>query len=63
MVSVGSGNYKDIDFSSFPCGPADAAKSLKVGDEFTSLGGIFDVTFGKANLSPADTSDYVLVRH
>ncbi len=62
LVSVGSGNYRDIDFVAFACGARDLAKQIKLGDEFTRFGGIFDVKFGKSSVSPAATSDYVLVR-
>jgi hypothetical protein len=62
LVRVGTGNYQDIDFSSFPCGAADSSKVLKLGDRFTRFGGIFDVKFAKGTVSPASYDDYTLVR-
>lgn len=61
-VSVQTGNYRDISFNSWPCSARDVAETLKVGDQFTTLGGIFDVQFGKASISPGAPSHYVLVR-
>jgi hypothetical protein len=61
-VNVQTGNYKDISFNAWPCGSRDVTETLKVGDTFTTLGGIFDVAFSKASISPGGPSHYVLVR-
>lgn len=62
LVSVSTTNYRDIQFNAWPCGARDAANALKVGDEFSRFGGIFDVKFQKASIAPASTADYVLIR-
>jgi hypothetical protein len=62
IVAVQTTNYRDITFNSFPCSARDLPETLKVGDEFTTLGGIFDVNFSKASISPGAPEHYVLVR-
>jgi hypothetical protein len=61
-VKVQTGNYKDIDFNAWPCSARDLPTTIKVGDTFTTLGGIFDVSFSKASISPGSKSHYVLQR-
>ncbi|MCC6809917.1 MAG: hypothetical protein IT381_20985 [Deltaproteobacteria bacterium] len=61
-VAIQTGNYRDITFNAWPCSARDLAETLKVGDEFKVLGGIFDVSFGKASISPGSPTHYQLVR-
>jgi len=66
LISIANNNYKDVFFSSWPCSASDltAHKNpvvpVKLGTVFTQMGGIFDINFGNASISPTNVSDYMI---